>query len=398
MSRYIVKPKQSLATRGVGLITKKLLPEKRQAQIAEVVALRKNDPVFTELNLWIKHSNAVYQLASENQTQVTGTRIIEMSEEDAQRLRKDIPDVLILRDQPIGLIEPAKTAEAPKSKVTKNDLWHLDAINLTNMKSRGFKGNGSGVTIAILDTGVDGSHPEISTRVNGTVTFDVNTWTINQLPESIDTSGHGTHVAGLICGEKVGIAPGASVLNGMMIPNGEGYISDFIFAMEWAGAQPEVSIVNMSAGIPGYFPEMLTAMSDLLAIGVLPVIATGNEGRNRTRSPGNYVEALSVGASNRTNQVCAFSSGGVIVADSHSYEVPDLVAPGEGIFSCVMGGGYEAWDGTSMATPIVSGVAALILEKFPDISVPNLIEALLTSCIDLGFPKDRQGQGLIQVR
>ena len=175
-------------------------------------------------------------------------------------------------------------------------------------------------------------------------------------------------------------------------------LSDFVLALEWAASRPEVQIVNMSAGIPGYLPEMREPVADLLAVGLLPVIATGNEGRNRTRSPGNYNEVLSIGASNKRNRVASFSSGGTLVADNHQYVVPDLVAPGQAVYSSVMGGGYESWDGTSMATPIVAGVAALILEKHPGLSVPDLQEALLSTCRDLGQTEDRQGAGLVQVK
>lgn len=154
----------------------------------------------------------------------------------------------------------------------------------------------------------------------------------------------------------------------------------------------------MSAGLPGYFPEMRAAVAGLLAVGVLPVFATGNEGRNRTRSPGNYIEPISVGATNRQNRVASFSSSGVLVSDNHQYIVPDLVAPGESVYSSVMGGSYQAWDGTSMATPIVSGIAALILEKYPHITVTNLVEKLFDTCQDIGQPPLRQGQGLVQVQ
>ena len=77
---------------------------------------------------------------------------------------------------------------------------------------------------------------------------------------------------------------------------------------------------------------------------------------------------------------------------------PDGYAPGDDVYSSVMGGGYEAWDGTSMATPIVSGVAALVLEKYPDITLADLAEELLSTCEDLDLPADRQGAGLVQVQ
>jgi subtilisin family serine protease len=205
-------------------------------------------------------------------------------------------------------------------------------------------------------------------------------------------------VAGLICGKTVGVAPGTKVTSGVMIPGGRGNLSDFILALEWAAALPEVQIVNLSAGIPGYLPEMQAVVGDLLAVGILPVFAVGNEGRNRTRSPGNYIEPLSVGATDRRNRVAGFSGGGVLIADNHQYTVPDLVAPGAGVYSSVVGGGYEAWDGTSMATPIVTGVAALILEKRPNLTVTDLVDELLDTCRDLGAPPERQGKGLVQVK
>lgn len=184
-----------------------------------------------------------------------------------------------------------------------------------------------------------------------------------------------------------------------MLPKGFGNLSDFVLALEWASSRPEVQIVNMSAGIPGYLDGMHTVIADLLAVGVLPVIAAGNEGRDNTRSPGNYTEVVSVGAVNSGNKVWASSSSGRITAGNHQYQVPDLVAPGEGVYSSVMGGGYESWNGTSMATPIVSGVAALILQRHPDITVGQLQDELMNTCKFLkNVDPDRQGQGMIQIK
>ncbi|MCF0068869.1 S8 family serine peptidase [Dyadobacter sp. CY261] len=410
MAIFIVRPKSSLGSRTVGLISKNFKPEDRQRQISELVGLRSEDPCYKELNRWLDQSPAsVTSLAPEARTPVTGTKIVDMSEEEATKLRQDLPDLVIMRDRPVGLIEPAKTNSTTKTRVLKKDLWHLDAIGLTDIKKRGFTGTGKGVTIAVLDTGIDATHPELSGKVMGAYTFNVNTWQTSFNGTSIDTQGHGTHVAGLICGKNVGVAPEAKVVSGTMLPGGRGNISDFILALEWAASDPTISIVNISAGIPGNVPDMMSSVAALLGIGILPVIAAGNEGRNKTRSPGNYVDSLSVGASNQENKVSSFSSGGVLVADNHRYEVPDVVAPGEQVWSSVMGGGYEAWDGTSMATPIVSGVAALILEKYPEITVTDLIEGIVTSCKNLAYknivskktlnyPPERQGSGLIQAK
>ena len=309
----------------------------------------------------------------------------------------------VIRERVMELIRPEKVIASTKEVLADGDPWHLGAVGLAAAalgaagSGAAARSGGKGVTVVVLDTGIQADHPEIAGRVSAAYTFDVDTWKTKPQQPSADTEGHGTHVAGLIAGKSVGIAPEAKLINGVMIPGGIGKTSDFILAMEWAGSQPEVQVVNMSAGLPGFLPEMTTAVSGLLAVGVLPVVAIGNEGRNRTRSPGNYVEVMSVGASTRDKQVASFSGGGTVSADGHQYEVPDLVAPGKEIYSCKMGGGYEALSGTSMATPIVAGVAALLLERHPHITVTDLYEELLMSCESLGQPKDRQGDGLIQV-
>jgi subtilisin family serine protease len=400
MGIYIVRPKLASATRAVGLISRRLKSDQRQKQIAEVQSFRDHDPTYQTMRKWIGDADQqkVGRITHETDTPVTGTTLVNMPDEEADRMRQENPDLLVVRDQPIDLISPKRTTTTAKTKVTSSDLWHLKAIGLSRARQHGFKGTGGGVTVCVLDTGVDPSHPELAGKVSGAYTFDVAQWQAVPMAPSHDTDGHGTHVAGLICGKTVGIAPGASVVNGVMLPGGRGNLSDFILALEWTGHQENVPVVNMSAGIPGYLPEMRAAVSGLLSVGVLPVFATGNEGRNRTRSPGNYIEPVSVGASDRRGKVAGFSSGGMIVTDNHQYQVPDLVAPGAEVYSSVVGGSYEAWDGTSMATPIVSGTAALILEKYPDITVTDLIEELLSTCKDLGEEADRQGKGMVQVK
>jgi len=403
MSIYIIRPKANVAARSLVLHSRKLAAASRSVQINEIFSLRMEDPVQHEIGRWVTDAQdrEVKSITkSEGDTRVSGTTIIEMPDEEAERMRQELPDVVVLRDGPIELIHPrrAVTAARRKKRISARHLWHLKAIGLEAAREQGFEGSGTGVTVAVLDTGIDPTHPELDGRVAGAYTFDVSQWEARPMTPSQDTDGHGTHVAGLICGKKVGVAPGAKVLSGVMIPNRRGRISDFVLALEWVATQPEVQIVNMSAGIPGYLPEMREFVANLMAVGVLLVCATGNEGRNRTRSPGNYIEPVSVGATNRRNRVAGFSSGGTLIADNHQYVVPDLVAPGDDVYSSVMGGGYEAWDGTSMATPIVSGVAALILEKYPGITIDDLVEELLSTCQDLGQPADRQGEGLVQVQ
>lgn len=401
MSVYIIRSKSLAATRASAATARRLSGARRQAQVAEVLSLRMGDPADQEIQRWLAdaHGMGVKKISlGEQSTPVTGTVVVEMPDAEAERLRREVRDVTIVRDQALELIRPERATLEHTHKVTAEELWHLKAIGLDAARTDGFQGSGSGVTVAVLDTGIDATHAELIGKVDGAYTFNVQNWQAEAHDPSIDTEGHGTHVAGLICGTTVGVAPGARVLNGIMLPNGLGTLSNFILALEWAAQRPEVQIVNMSAGLPGYLPEMREAVADLLSVGVLFICATGNEGRNRTRSPGNYIEALSVGAVDSRGRVASFSSSGILVADHHQYIVPDLVAPGEAVYSSIMGGGYEAWNGTSMATPIVAGVAALILEKYPEITVVELEEALLSTCSDLATTPDRQGRGLIQVK
>ena len=275
--------------------------------------------------------------------------------------------------------------------------WHLDAIGLTSARTAGFEGTGEGVSVAVLDTGLHASHPEFSGKTIDMVTFDVSQWSHATTTPSTDTDGHGTHVAGLVAGRNVGVAPGATLINGLMIPEGRGWLSEFVLALEWAASQPDVAIVNMSAGIRGFVRGMEEIIEDLPTLGIVPIIAIGNEGRNRTRSPGNYRSVLSVGACNEVGEIASFSGSSEHFVNNQVYRVPDLVAPGEHVTSCVMTGGYEALDGSSMATPIVSGVAALILERHNSISALDLIEVLIDTCDRLDVAIERQGAGVVQV-
>jgi subtilisin family serine protease len=405
VATYIMRPRQTLVERFLTLTSVKTNPEKRAQQSEEVIKLRSDDAIYQETHRWLAETvtgtvSATARGPAVREAPLTGTIIADLSDDDADRMRRELPEVLVMRDEPIELIPPARVTATARDTIDDSDRWHLQAIGLTNARSNGFGGTGAGITISVLDTGVDPTHPELNGKVVEAVTFDArpDVWAANPITPSIDTEGHGTHVSGLVCGETVGVAPGARILNGVMIPGGNGNVSDFVLALEWTARRSDVQIVNMSAGIRGFTEGLLQVVSeDIRTVGILPVFATGNEGHNKTRSPGNYIDPISVGATNRDDRVASFSSGGTLITENHQYTVPDLVAPGEGVYSSVIGGGYEAWDGTSMATPVVAGVAALILEKYPDMTLTDLEDMLRYACKDLGFPPDRQGAGLVQV-
>jgi subtilisin family serine protease len=128
---------------------------------------------------------------------------------------------------------------------------------------------------------------------------------------------------------------------------------------------------------------------------VLPVFALGNEGPGTSRSPGNYPEALSIGAMDSNDHVAAFSSSIRFDRPVEPFQ-PNCVAPGVNVISAKPSGGVQAMDGTSMATPHVAGVAALLIGSDPDASVDDIEAAILKSCTPLnGVPSIRQGAGLV---
>ncbi|MBD2503218.1 S8 family peptidase [Anabaena azotica] len=399
MKLYIIRPKTSSVTRSLSLISRKLTPQSRRVQAVEVKAFWQQDPVYQEIVHWISDAREddIIPIAQE-ETVITGTVIVKMTEEEAARMREELPNADISEDRKIELVQPVASATDLKTEISQSDLWHLAAINLDNCRQKGYEYTGKDITIAVLDTGVDGNHPALKGKISKAYTFDAENDQVLPMNPSSDTHKHGTHVAGLICGDKIGIAPSTNIFSGVIIPGGTGNLSNFILALSWVSQQAEVSIVNISAGIIGYLPDMETEIESLLLSGILPVCAVGNEGRNRTRSPGNYRDVVSVGSSTIDKRISGFSGSATLNIGSHQYQVPNLVAPGTNIYSSIPGEKYEAISGTSMATPIVSGVAALILEQYPNIEVLDLREELFNRCETLQAPSDRQGYGLIQVQ
>ena len=192
---------------------------------------------------------------------------------------------------PVPLIDP--TREDEHDDESDLDLWHLDAIGLTATRAEGFGNKGTGVGVAVLDTGI-AEVPEIRGRVKASYSLDpTGGWT---RVHTHDTNGHGTHVAGLVAGSRVGVAPGVDLTNVIMIPNGKGMLSDFVSALEFVAGNPEISILNMSAGIPGYRPGMRSAVEakDGTPAAVPETIAMCCRWGRRPRTTGSPVSPVGV--------------------------------------------------------------------------------------------------------
>lgn len=254
--------------------------------------------------------------------------------------------------------------------------------------ARGYRGEG--VRVAVLDSGVDGSHPDLVDRLVASRNFTVD-------PDG-DQVGHGTHVASIIAGTGAvsdgryrGVAPRAELVSGKVCMTFGCLESDVVAGMEWAAAESGARVVNLSIGgpdLPGLDPleeavNTLTAQS-----GVLFVIAAGNDGASAgsVDSPGSAEAALTVGAVDRVEEVLSFSGRGPTAGD---YSVkPDVTAPGFEIVAAradgtalgsPVGDAYVKLSGTSMATPHVAGAAALLAEEHPDWGAGEIKGAIMAS-------------------
>ena len=286
-----------------------------------------------------------------------------------------------------------RSAAAPKVWLDRKvHATALDA-NLTQISapqawSAGY--TGTGTKVAVLDTGIDPTHPDLAGQIAETKDFSV------EGGDAVDHFGHGTHVASTIAGtgaasggERKGVAPGAHLVIGKVLDDeGEGSDSMVIAGMEWAATRARV--INMSLG--GFDPSdgtdplslALDSLSD--STGALFVVAAGNSGPfdGTVSSPGAAARALTVGAVDGNDAVADFSSRGPLVG-SHAAK-PDLVAPGVDIVAARAAGttmgppidqNYVSGSGTSMATPHVAGAAAVLAQRHPDWTGQQLKAALV---------------------
>ncbi|MFE2751889.1 S8 family serine peptidase [Actinosynnema sp. NPDC059335] len=244
---------------------------------------------------------------------------------------------------------------------------------------------GKGVKVAVLDGGVDGTHPDLAGR-------EVAERNFTEDPDATDVNGHGTHVAATIAsnGPKYrGVAPDAQILDGKVCALygcAESWILD---GLQWAVDQG-ADVVNLSLGgddTPGLDP-LEEAVNTLSArTGVLFVVAAGNSGGTATvGSPGSADAALTVGAVERDDAIAPFSSRGPRLGDGAVK--PDLTAPGvdivaaraaTGSIGTPVGDAHVAVSGTSMATPHVAGAAALLAQQHPDWTGAQIKATLMAS-------------------
>ena len=289
----------------------------------------------------------------------------------------------------LSLIRPKQVERAGRERRS----WGLSRLAIPAVWKQDL--TGKGVRIGHLDTGVDASHPALEDAIHAFAEFD-NLGRKTAGAKARDSDNHGTHTAGTAVGRMargrvIGVAPGAKLVSALVIEGGN-IIARVLGGMDWAIGEG-IRVLSLSLGVRGYKEDFLVVIRRLRSLNVLPVVAIGNEGPETSRSPGNYPESLSVGACARDNTVPLFSSSQRL--EKPTRLVPKLVAPGQNVISCVPGGGYASMSGTSMATPHVAGLAALLLERYPSATPDQLENAILGSCVrPPDMPEDRCGCGV----
>ena len=346
---------------------------------------------------------------------LTGARIVALA---------NLPSVSrVVRDQTFNVSWTASDAAAAASEAG------IVAVNAPQAWSTlGVSGNGVG--IAVIDSGV-ADHPDLAGRIVARVDF-----TGEQ--SNGDPGGHGTHVAGLIAGDGTasagawtGIAPRANIVSVRVIDaNGHATLSTIFAGMQWVLAHRaayNIKVVNMSFGgaaLSGYQDDLLASATEMLSFaGMVVVVAAGNggPGQSTITTPADDPFVITVGAldDNGTaalldDSIASWSSQGPTAFDAIAK--PDLVAPGRKMIGPRAAGSaidttyperritapgatdaqYFSMSGTSMAAPVVAGVAALFLERYPSAS-PRLVKRQLTGTAHplFGMPATAQGSGVV---
>jgi subtilisin len=307
-------------------------------------------------------------------------------------LRSD-PAVASVQGAPkLSLIAPERVADA---KLTVSRTWGISALKAPELWAKGF--TGKGILVGHLDTGVDANHPALKDAVATFAEFDLLGFEVTPAPAAHDGGEHGTHTAATIAGRpvqgrNVGMAPEAKLASALVIEGGNA-VARVLGGMDWAVGQ-RVNVLSMSLGFRGWWEDFIPITRILRRRQVLPVFAVGNEGPGTSRSPGNYPQALSVGAMDRNHTVAWFSSSQEFVRRTAPL-VPDLIGPGVGVTSAKPGGGWQDMDGTSMATPHIAGLAALLMQARPNATIRRIEQAIFrSSTLEPTMPHDRANRGL----
>ena len=333
--------------------------------------------------------------------------------------RQDVALVDISRVRHI--VEPVVRRAAVKGDKTVE--WNIDKIKADSVWAE-YGLSGDGVIVGTMDTGIDPTHPALQGNFSGHF-FDA----VNHHTDPYDDHGHGTHVAGTIAGgdgpgpfdHDIGIAYNAQIVSAKAFnAGGSGSDPDIIACFQYfvtlkADSGVDIKAVSNSWGsTDGTDTTFLPYVRAWHEFDIIPVFANGNSGPSSgsASTPGNFPNVIGVGATNSQDNIADFSSRGpapnqypwsdttLWSRPDWNFIKPDISAPGAGVTSSVPGGGYETWDGTSMATPHITGVIALMFEMNPSLDYSTVYDILTNYGVDhpqqgAPYPNNDYGWGRV---
>jgi len=273
--------------------------------------------------------------------------------------------------------------------------WSLKNLNIADLWEKGW--TGKGIQIGHIDSGICPTHPTLTDSLADFAFFDKNGIHLtDNLPE--DTTGHGTHMAGIVCGKPsvgntIGVAPEATIYSAVAIEGGKTLLR-LLAGLDWL-LDKNIKVLLLGLGIPGNNPIFIDALDKFREKGILPIAPIGNDRYGKARFPANYPNVLGIGAVDSQGKIPNFS-GSTLYSGTHQFFKPDFVAPGVDILSAHYKGGFKKRKGTSMAAAFVAGLAALLFQAQPNASPQEVEYALKNSCDPL--PKsaaERYGHGLV---
>ncbi len=316
--------------------------------------------------------------------------MLHLRRDDLAALPETVPGIReILPNRVLRVPPVAEVRNLPATvEDNKASSWGVLAINALAVWGA-YGARGAGTKVAVLDTGVDDTHPDLQGKISDWAEFDENGQQVSG-SQPHDSDRHGTHVAGTVAGgdasgQWIGVAPEAQIAAALVLKGGSGTDAQVLAGMNWA-VGTGADVVSMSLGgltLGPDIPSIYTAaIVTCLRAGIPVVTAIGNEGEQTSGSPGNDLFAFAVGATDHRDLPAGFSGGRTQVIQQSAfippdalplpYSKPDVSAPGVAVVSAVPGGQWAAFNGTSMATPHVSGAVALLLSAT---SIRNQLQA-----------------------
>ncbi|WP_132996036.1 S8 family peptidase [Sporanaerobacter acetigenes] len=312
---------------------------------------------------------------------------VRLSEEQAQVLKELSIVKAVEPNYKVKASEPiTQMIESEEVKPLQDTIpWGIERVQATDAHYYGYYG--SGIKVAVLDTGIDGGHYDLYVRGGYSV--------FNDSPY-YDGYGHGTHVAGIVAALEnsygvLGVAPDVSLYSVKVLGNdGYGSISGIVEGIEWA-VNNNMNVINMSLGSSSYSSIFEDYCNYAYNSGLLIVAAAGNSGNSygtgdSVEYPARYSSVMAVAATDYYDKRASFSSTGSDV---------EIAAPGVDIYSTYPDNNYAYMSGTSMACPHVAGAAALVWSANPNLTNIQVRQKLVNSAKYLGN-RYHYGAGLVQ--